>query len=894
MTKWDDRVLSDQCEAIYQGAGEALDWVAAVRGNSRRLDVEADGLNEKLRRARNLCRRLGAAAQRPFSAGVFGMSQAGKSYLISTLARAAGGNLQTALDGQRVDFIGHLNPPGGGKEATGLVTRFTRRPNAAPPGHPVELTLFSEADLVKILGNGFFNDFDRERVSFDTDPGRLKALLDRVQTHRLAAPSGGLTSDDLVDVFDYFERRFERSFAPLRVDYWPRVIELAPCLPPEPRAELLSVLWGGIPDLTRTYLMLRNALQQLGHAGLVFVPLDALVAGSGASLGWRADSILNVDVLDRLGKDAAATIGVRPQADGGPAPPVPIPRSVLAALTAEIKFVLADPPLIGLLGEVDLLDFPGYRGRLKIGDLNEVRQRLKRDDADPVGQIILRSKVAYLFERYTEDQEMNVLLMCTRCDSQIEVETLAPALSDWVHGTQGETATLRATRLPGLVWVITQFDRRLEHKPGQTATQQQQEWDYMVHITLRERFAQCDWLTAWSEAHPFDNVFLVRKPGMLRSAFTIDAEGHETGFLSDAERARLAGQRDYFIGSEAVRQHVRDPGAAWDAVLAVDDGGMTRLADYLRSVCVLASKWERIGEQVSGIRKEIAEHRLLPYYQSEGAGEVEKKRRDAQRLYEVLLDAPDGFGELLYRLQPVGEALRRIYLAAENGDDADAAAESSAPPAARKSLINLPVRKAAETTASAGKSGRAERFARAAISAWIRQLRAVPEDLDFMNYLMLPAETSRIMTDELITAADRCKLEQRLVAALQPLEAMRGTTRSAIVDQQVMVVRQILGDFLDFLGGTELAGAQRPDSPLGGRKIFDPPPVIPAGCLPALPDEELSYSGAYIMDWLEGFAALAVGNAGHSAGREITPEQNLRLGEILALIGLPGGTSAAG
>jgi hypothetical protein len=102
-----------------------------------------------------------------------------------------------------------------------------------------------------------------------------------------------------------------------------------------------------------------------------------------------------------------------------------------------------------------------------------------------------------------------------------------------------------------------------------------------------------------------------------------------------------------------------------------------------------------------------------------------------------------------------------------------------------------------------------------------------------------------------------------------------------------MVVRQLLGEFVDRLGTAELPAGQRPESPLGGRRVFEPPPPIPSGSLPELPDEELSYSGAYIMDWLEAFTSLAIGNAGHRAGREITPEQNLRLGEILATIGGP-------
>lgn len=102
--------LSGRCRDIYAGSGEAIDWIGETRKNAQRLDRDGDGLIEKLRRTRNLCRRLGAAANRPLSMGVFGMSQAGKSYLISTLARDQNGQLKTILDGQELDFIGHQSP----------------------------------------------------------------------------------------------------------------------------------------------------------------------------------------------------------------------------------------------------------------------------------------------------------------------------------------------------------------------------------------------------------------------------------------------------------------------------------------------------------------------------------------------------------------------------------------------------------------------------------------------------------------------------------------------------------------------------------------------------------------------------------------------------------------
>jgi hypothetical protein len=51
-----------------------------------------------------------------------------------------------------------------------------------------------------------------------------------------------------------------------------------------------------------------------------------------------------------------------------------------------------------------------------------------------------------------------------------------------------------------------------------------------------------------------------------------------------------------------------------------------------------------------------------------------------------------------------------------------------------------------------------------------------------------------------------------------------------------------------------------------------------------LKPQPVNYSATYIVDWFEAFKHLAVDNAGHAAGRDISPEQNARLGEILGRI----------
>jgi hypothetical protein len=66
--------------------------------------------------------------------------------------------------------------------------------------------------------------------------------------------------------------------------------------------------------------------------------------------------------------------------------------------------------------------------------------------------------------------------------------------------------------------------------------------------------------------------------------------------------------------------------------------------------------------------------------------------------------------------------------------------------------------------------------------------------------------------------------------------------------------------------------------------VFAEPPPIPPGGMPVLPETPVNFSALYIVDWFEAFRAVAIANAGHAAGRDISPEQNARLGQILALV----------
>ena len=903
----DADILARRCRLVGEVSGEAIEWTGETRGRSERLDREADALIERLRRNRNLCRRLEAAASRPVSVGFFGASQAGKSYLISAVAANAEGNLRSRFDGEVLDFIRHVNPPGGGKEATGIVTRFTRRPTRAPAGFPVEVLMLTEGDVVKVLGNSFQSDFDREKAELAPTLEAARAHVAGFEGRAQPEPTGGLDEDAMVDLQDYFTGRFVRTLKVLEADFWPTARWLVPRLKAEDRAQFLAILWARLEPLTRTYLELRNALASLGHPSAVCCRLDALVKRGDSDAWSQADGIVNVDMLDRLGRDAGDQVALVPVgADGSHGPEAALPRSAIAALAAELTFVLADQPRAGFLDRVDLLDFPGYRGRLKLGRLEDVAAQVQNAKS-PVAELFLRGKVAYLFERYTNDREMNVLVLCTGADQQLNINDLGPAITAWVRATQGADGRERAGSLPGLVWALTRFDTRLSYKSSQTVDNLRIEWNGMMQMAMLDKFGGHDWLTDWSGGQPFRNVHLMRKPGLARDLIRVTGEDREVEFIAD-QHEQLARKRETFLASELVQRHIGEPADAWDAVLELNDGGMTRLAALLDRTASLDVKLGRIRSEVDAVAKALVDRDLGPYFRGEGSAETERKRAKAQALVKALAPRAALIGDLINCLFPPPEHLRGLYLHVEASPGAEApsgpgaAAASTAPAGGPEAsdpvnspfsggLISLdldaePAPEAA-STAAAKPSPRpavapaARRFARAVMRDWIKQLRAMPGDEHARRYFGASEGDIATLTDELVTAAHRLRLEDVLADRLGRAEAIAGVSQSRLVERQVLVAQLAVSDFVVHCG---LALGRDDDRPanarISGRKAFDPPARFDG--LPKLPDQPHRYFAVAIFDWFAAFERMGIDNVGHAAGHDIPHEANARLGGILA------------
>ena len=875
--------LPKSWEQIYQASAQAIEWVNQTRDSSKRLHNEADNLILDLRRLRNSAKRLGDVSTKSVAVGFFGLSQAGKSYLISALAAGENGKLETVVDNEVLDFIDHVNPVGGGKEATGLVTRFSRTAKGGIVNYPLELKLFQEIEIVKILINAYFKDFDQQKVINKVEFSELNQLIQRIESKKQADYTGGITEDDIVDLYDYLSENFGNSLEGLKGGYWEKAMSLLPYLSITDRGALFSVLWGGISELTAIYIQLATTLLSLNHVNTIYAPLTVLVKDNGDGTKSQIDSIMNVDMLERLNTENDPSVTVTPL-NGVP---TSISLAQLAFLTAELIFPLVNQTRVPTFENVDLLDFPGYRGRLNLISISDVKE------GNPIAQLLLRGKVAYLFEKYTDSQEMNVLVVCTPSDKQSDVNDVGPVLQRWIDKTQGETADKRATKKAGLLWAITMFDKRIGASLSLSQDNLRNTWGKggLLQQTILERFGSYDWLSNWSNDGKFNNVFLVRKPGFDVPFLNVDAKANVELSYNDNYQQEMLMLKNTFVENPDIQEYVNAPDQAWDAMLQLNDGGIGRISQYLEQVAITEVKQQRIVEQLNEQIDYIINIRFDTWYQAGSDEELGKKKQIINNVVKELQGKALLLGELLKVLELPDQTIRALYHSSHMDNDIsntsgdDVIDNSSNDFGLNTDFELFPEVNSPLQPQIVANIASESKFAKNVFTAWLEHLRNIVLDKHILQFFSIDQKALSFIVEELITGANRLKLDTSLTEKVLANENV-GSKRDDLESRQVSSINMLLADFIAWLGFIPGQTSNIPVSRVNqGKPIFSSPlsqfSSQLSHPLPVLDDKTKNYSQFAIFDWFIAFATLAQENVGHHAGREISQEQNSRLGEIL-------------
>jgi hypothetical protein len=301
------------------------------------------------------------------AAAVYGESQVGKSYLISSLLSEEGKPF-SITDEQAVvhNFIGEINPPGGGSESTSLVSRFSVNYKPENPKFPIKAVLLSPADIVLVLCDSFYNDINLKTsqnihfLSTDEINASVFQLKERLKNRQVQQPVLG--EDDVLDMQDYFAAYFQRVDKVIDSNFFDEISLLISKAVPDEWKDIFSLLWNKNEIFTTLFGKLIEEYQKLDFANEAYLPMESVLYAYGTLLDVK-----------RLREIYTEPDKIEPQYTAKTKVFLPknnrefdFAKSYLCALTAELVFSQSETLLDSkpFLKETDLLDFPGARSRM--------------------------------------------------------------------------------------------------------------------------------------------------------------------------------------------------------------------------------------------------------------------------------------------------------------------------------------------------------------------------------------------------------------------------------------------------------------------------------------------------------------------------------------------------
>lgn len=881
--------LAERCVEVGQMAEEALNWISDPE-NAELVGPEVKGLVKSLRRSKRRSTKLAQSARTRMSVSVFGPSQAGKSFLVSVLARPEEGRLVADFNDPagKLDYISEINPVGDG-ESTGLVTRFTMSKDPTPDGFPIKLVLLSEADIARTIINSFFMDGDQSEPAPEPED-----LSDRLNAYRAKAgqPDGALSEDDVYEIGEYIDNAFGRTaYAAALKPLWDEAAALVPKLSLADRAGFLSLLWGEHDAFTDLYLRLSAASAKIDNASVVFAPLAALTP--------RETSIIDVGTLHAL-LDDNSTDTLQVQTQAGKA--VDLPRAILCALAAELVFPMETQPS-DVFGETDLLDFPGARNRF-----DQPLSKTLASPEDTISGLLLRGKVAYLFDQYVENQEITSMLLCVP-DSNMETLDLPGLVENWIVQTHGGTPEERATNNCILFFVLTKFDKHL----GDSASggEEALRFERRMKFSLVEKFGRGrdPWVDRWTPDKPFQNCFWLRNPNFFVDGL-IDYDGDREVQIRPEKQSRVEELRTGCISAAPVQKHFSDPAAAWDAALTMNDGGVGYLTGALTEVCTIDSKVRQLTTQIEKVASEM-EATLSPYHVSDDLEKrLEEKRMAAADIIDGLELAlqnhrfgaflrelevdPDLVQDRILRVPPDIRISTAVSAASANIGAQPGATSLPRPggmasrrprrPGAPAAAVNVEAEPQADAAATPDRSGirtmSVESFqTEKAIDVWVEKLRDFREHEELLSNFSLTSSSASDLVAELVHGLRRCNVPELMKKQL--VEINFGLTADKQAPPAAIVCAEQINNFVVGLGYLSMDEKDRPtaEHEAGPRPVFSARPIHEsADNLPVHPRPAAEETW---VDWVFALEAMFVANAMDAGGSNVNLEQNNRIGRVL-------------
>ena len=636
----------------------------------------------------------------------YGVSQVGKSYLMNCMLQKNGQPFLLKTADATYNFIEEMNPKTDNTEATGVVTRFSSFNTCKErysDKYPIMMRCLTVADVIMLLCDGYYHDINDYTIYSESE---IKSITEKIYEKYISREENSYSAvkaDDVLDIKFYIKKHINNAHSFLNTNFFDTLALVVERIPHLELVDVFSNLWNKSPYQTKLFSKMLDTLVKFKFSKYVYLPPQAMLHD-----GINENTVMSVQCLNELFLASPKYFTDVYLKDGENFTKLSnLTKSEVCAVCAEIIVKIGEDYLdntdyyrfekIGdniapqlnngkinmntLLKENDLLDFPGARSRV-------CKQLITLEEDSVLIQVLLRGKVAYLFNMYNDSKRINVLLYCHHHEKN-EVAEIPLLLRDWIMNNVGKTMeerkkTLSLTdQISPFFYIGTKFNIDMAAKPETISNEVNAingRWHQRFFKVLYTECFNADgnldlekqkiFLNWTKSGEHFTNSYILRDfkfSGPLVSKLYANERSEESQMLISEEY--YTKMRTTFCESEHVKCFFRNPELSWDVCASKDNDGALYIIENLSKISVKLgiARQEQFNDIVNDAIKTVSAI-MKEYYVTDDTGEILTENiRKAHNLFREMEFAnqsqPDLFGRLIESLQfSESEAYSKMHL----------------------------------------------------------------------------------------------------------------------------------------------------------------------------------------------------------------------------------------
>jgi len=654
-----DRNLIRMAEQVENLATDLSDWLSEFNSSRHATDLlpVAESDEFEMLQLRRLAGSLYTSAKVPVAAAVYGPSQVGKSLLVGQVLKPHSENF-CPIGGdetqgepayyKELSFDNDLNPQCGSNEATALVTRFTTKDRlgaSVSPEFPVMVRALTRVEWLRVLARGFHVECKTPEQTWQQ--GEVEQLFEDLGRDYRGEEVDRKWRMDILDAFSYMRNVDRRGFQ-AKEAILNGMLSRYPLTEDGYVAVSAALFWDSWDSLTSLFTRINNFLTRItlgDHdpaifthwAGVRFL-LDsqrAKVHERRTSKVWQRVDWADIYLVER---EKYYVMEYRPGSGMGNEELETIQGGMLELAMPVLPHRLNDD-WRRVIEQMDFLDIPGMRAGRQGA---EQGKRTNADTLEEQMEIVKRGKVAYLFERYTDELQIQTLLLLSRGGNLEVTSQMKHHIDKWGGARYGEKAWPTRVRdeVPALFIGMTGIDEEFRNRE-----------EYADKGLYENRLGQLvDALgTVMNDfggrGKAFTNCYPIRYPG----TWDTDRQQREAEDPEKWDRARNA-----FMASELVKDHVRAPEQRWDTAMRDDDGGLSLIAAGIRGVTTAEDKQKQLQKEIQEVNNRLLQLSRDWVVDPDANVDREKRLAAARKVVNWLLSSEE---MVYYRVHALQEAL---------------------------------------------------------------------------------------------------------------------------------------------------------------------------------------------------------------------------------------------